>query len=42
MLENKNIFIVGGSNGIGLSLIKQISSKKKDSFLKKKIKALLK
>ena len=27
MLENKNIFIVGGSNGIGLSLIKQISSK---------------
>ena len=29
MLENKNIFIVGGSNGIGLSLIKQISSKNK-------------
>ena len=27
MLENKNIFIVGGSTGIGLSLIKQISSK---------------
>jgi len=27
MLENKNIFMVGGSNGIGLSLIKQISSK---------------
>ena len=29
MLENKNIFMVGGSNGIGLSLIKQISSKNK-------------
>ena len=29
MLENKNIFIVEGSNGIGLSLIKQISSKNK-------------
>ena len=27
MIENKNIFIVGGSSGIGLSLIKQISSK---------------
>ena len=27
MLENKNIFIVGGSSGIGLSLIKQISVK---------------
>ena len=27
MLENKNIFIVGGSNGIGLSLIKQISGR---------------
>ena len=24
MIENKNIFIVGGSNGIGLSLIKEI------------------
>ena len=29
MLKNKNIFIVEGSNGIGLSLIKQISSKNK-------------
>ena len=29
MLENKNIFIVEGSNGLGLSLIKQISSKNK-------------
>ena len=27
MIENKNIFMVGGSSGIGLSLIKQISSK---------------
>jgi 3-oxoacyl-[acyl-carrier protein] reductase len=27
MIKNKNIFIVGGSSGIGLSLIKQISSK---------------
>ena len=27
MIENKNIFIVGGTSGIGLSLIKQISSK---------------
>ena len=27
MIENKNIFIVGGSSGIGLSLIKPISSK---------------
>lgn len=27
MIENKNIFLVGGSSGIGLSLIKQISSK---------------
>ena len=27
MIENKNIFIVGGTSGIGLSLIKQIFSK---------------
>lgn len=27
MIENKNIFIVGGSNGIGLSLIKEINVK---------------